>query len=630
MPARIRFMSWNLMNYGTARINKYDLAPLIARLMRDYQIDVCALLEIEKNAHLQVRNSIVAELVNLAYHPNSAWRHHFVELSDEGVAFLWHEAPVGANAFRALAYANNPGSVIAGPVLKDNTGAAIYFPKTETNWTSLPGRPPGRRPAFCAFETNDGQPARRFTCLGLHAPDNKASSIQSYSTHLYGRSREIWRVETHDPKHALAQNAAAAAAFVQPQIIPLLTGPFIAIPPVPSISEFAVQAARSRMVEWLEKGDNLETALLMGTLAAVDTAVAQAAPYMPAVGVAAADAQNLARAVAEIATGTVMHMLASFQLPATLAGPVASAAAAANMARNNAVLALAYHHPAAKQLDAVRAAAMAAAGAAVGGFTFAGVPTGVVDRAVVAGDFNVQYPDRIVYAPPRAALLNHGNAYTALLSLPGGSGECIQEPTTSAGPGTFKGARIYRLKNPPTIQSQYAQFDNYVPLDVSPMAGRDFLGYGAWQAAIRELADEQGLPWNPLVAEYGLAITNTFVMLVLNDTRHYRNNPYDNIFLRDATWVASGVVDVHSELGSWPADPAWPAARGRLQPVAQAELTRLLAAAKLLDATAMTVTIPHGGLTFDVSPAVVDAEEAAMFYLVYVSDHLPVSVTVDL
>ncbi|HEY0037766.1 MAG TPA: hypothetical protein VGB66_13815 [Longimicrobium sp.] len=629
MPARIRFMSWNLMNYGTSRINKYDLAPLIARLMRDYQIDVCALLEIEKNAHLQVRTSIATELVNLGYQPNSAWRHDFVELSDEGVAFLWHEAPVGANAFRALAYANNPGSVISGPVFKDNAGTQIYFPMTGTNWASLPGMPAGRRPAFCAFETNDGQLARRFTCLGLHAPDAHGS-IQSYSTHLYGRSREIWRVETDDPKHALVQNAAAAAAFVQPQIIPLLTGPFGAIPPNPSISELAVQAARSPMVESFKKGHNLETALLMGALAAAAEAVAQAAPHMPAVGVAAAHAQNLARAAAEIGAGTVMHMLASFQLPATVAGPVASPAVAANMARNNAALALAYHHPVAKQLDAVRAAAIAAAGAAVGGFTFAGVPTGAVDSAVVAGDFNVWYPDAIQYQPAETARLNGGNAYTALLNLPGGAGECIQGATSCAGPGTFKGARVYRLKNAPTIQDQDAAFDNYVPLDVSTMAGHDYLGHNTWQEALRELARAQGQPWKPLVDEYGLAISGSFDMLVLNDTEHYRASPYDNIFLRNAAWVASGVIDVHSELGSWPLDPAWPAARGRLTHIAQTELTRLLTAAQLADATVTNVTFASRGLTFDVSPAVVDAEEAAVFYLWKVSDHLPVSVTVDL
>src|SRR5262249_59026719 len=128
------------------------------------------------------------------------------------------------------------------------------FPETQSVWASMPGKPKGRRPAYLAFETNDGQPKRYFTFLDLHAPDNNTTHIQAYSAHVYASSREIQRVETVGPAAGAAAGRAAAIANLQAPVDPLLAPAAPAYGPQLTVRPGSVSNAVERIRQLADLG----------------------------------------------------------------------------------------------------------------------------------------------------------------------------------------------------------------------------------------------------------------------------------------------------------------------------------------------------------------------------------------
>lgn len=252
MAITVRFMSWNIQKKTTN-------ARFIAGIMQSYNIDICALLEVGNQNYQTIPNAIMAQLTNLQYHANQ-WHFHSICVGDESVSYIWHEA----GNFRPARYQNNPnGNPICGKVLKNQAGANIYFPKTGTKWAnvvnSIQG---GRRPAFMAFRTDDAQPDRVFTFLDLHTPFNTDTSIQSYSTHLYASSREIFEVENIDTR-LIVTNASQALRALLPSVVK----PYLGITQnnCPNFCDKTIDAVRDAILKYIgEKGTNLEDLLKIG------------------------------------------------------------------------------------------------------------------------------------------------------------------------------------------------------------------------------------------------------------------------------------------------------------------------------------------------------------------------------
>lgn len=627
MPATLRLLSWNMQNYGTSKFNRFDLGEVIATVMQAYAIDICALIEISNNGHANVRASIVTELANLGY--RAGWRHTFVNVGDEGVAFVWHEPAQGANAFRRFAYTNNAADPIAGKVVRNTGGARIYFPKTNTPWNSLPGaKSEGRRAAYCAFETNDGNPARRFTLLNIHTPFNVNTQIQAYTARLYATAREAATVDTVDGAHALAQARANSLAHMQADLDPRIQAALGA--PIAGLAQRVNDVAFNVLLDQVADGTPLDDAFRGAMLAGVDAAVAGIGNRVNA-GTSLTAAGRLMDAAAAAAAMSAAYLAASVGQPTAPPAATASAQAAADAARDDAVGNAAYIRPAKSSVAAKKAAIRSAARTAVEGtvplFTFPAPPTAALDGAVLAGDFNVDFPDTTDYTQiPGAAARLGGNAYTALLALAAPRPAAITGRTTRIGPTAFNGQRIYRLLNPVPIQHTHPAQPGYVPLDVTSLAGVDLMGNAAWVQALRGLAQAQGANWSNLETNYGQAIYDAFdSTTVINDSEFYRASFYDNLFVRGATVVSSGIVDVFSELGSWPgAAPRWAQALGRLNQIAHDQVNTLNGGMPA------QVTYYPGPVTYDLTTAVDDAEQAAVFFDKYVSDHLPVWVEIQI
>lgn len=632
MPIQIRLMSWNIQK-------KQTNAAYIAAIMRAYQIDICALLEVPNMQAIGIPSAIVAELNNLTgptYFQN-AWIHDNVNVGDEAVAYIWHQdGAVGPNAFVAPNYTNNAFSRVKGKVMRDTNGNAIYFPTTKYKWSSLPGTPIGRRPAFMVFATNDGAAQRTFSFLDIHTPFNTSTSIQSYSSHLYATSREITAAESLDTKDAARTGSFNLDTTILPTINPLLTS--IAnhatfIDPQ-TVATAAVNTARRAIEDSIDSASaDLPTLYREAVNDGINGAVTALSPIP--IQISVTDATALARGCAMAGTLAAASMVASIALPT--APPAATASvAAARLVVQNAITNFnsPYSHPAPKTAqrlrDAVRTEAKRMARAAQ--LTFGLTPRYNLNGSVVAGDFNVHYPDATVYTPAQLVLLNNGNAYTRLLAL-GAAGATNHALSTRIGPTAFIGQRIYRLRTPCPIQHTTPGAANYVPLNMTPLitTPTDFMGFAAWVAGLRQLAQNQGRVWAQFLnPPYNNLLYNAFDSTTrINDTSFYRANCYDNMFVRGANVVASGLVDVMGELGTWAqftvpnprpalAPNPWPAARARLNPIAQNDIG------------IATVQFTYSGIAYDVDPTLDDAEQTAVFYDQYISDHLPVVVEIQI
>jgi hypothetical protein len=637
MPIQIRMMSWNIQK-------KQNNAAYIAAVMGGYRVDILALLEVPNGQTFNIPYGILAALNNSNHHPYE-WQFKWVDVGDEAVAYIWHETNLaGQNAFRAATYPQTAEKV-SGRVLKNANNAPIYFPTTKYNWASLPGTPDGRRPAYMLFSTNDNQGARTFSFLNMHAPDNTATSIQSYSAHLYATAREIVRVEAVDVAGMAALAWAPATSFVAQPVAALLTritnsGSFIDPGKVRN-------ASASEVMEGIRTGvgtgDGLVSLLSDAAQAGVDGAM-DALGVIPT-AISADDASLLARACATAAAGCATYMLAAAQLPtapnnARADAPTAANAAMALVANTGSQYAAPQQNTAVRLRATIRAEARRMARAALATFDFAAVAQANVTAAVIAGDFNVPYPDQTDYTEHTSAtqkLGNGVNAYTRLLAI----GQARNaEATTRKGPTSFSKQHIYTLKAPCPIQWTNDQLDTYVPLNVSSLATTavSFMGYEAWVRALEQLPRINNVSWAQLVSAdrpFAQRISDAFDRSrPIDVTAFYRANCFDNMFVRGANVVQSGTVDVMSELGSWQGytvpnpQPAlavnpWPAAAGNLNGIAQAQLSRNNAQLVFVYNTSTE------SVTYTITPGLSDALQAAVFLDRYISDHLPVMVEIQ-
>ncbi len=629
MPVMIRVMSWNIQK-------KKKNAPYIAALMQTHQIDICVLLEVPRADSFSTPMKIVTELSNLnpSYFQHQ-WRFKSVEVGSECVSYIWHETVnAGVNAFRAETYANS-GAVIAGPVFKDNNDATIYFPTTKFKWASLPGRPAGRRPAFMSFVTNDGAPARRFTVLDLHTPFNTATSIQSYAAHVYATSREIQAVDAIDAFTAASTASTGLAAALAVSVDPLLAG--LNYAPGLQLRKATVAAALKAIEDGIQaEGADLQRLFTEAINEGINAAVNAIGAIPPQITTQSACNLSKGCAMASVVASTTM--IASIRLPtapgaATAGVPNAAAYAQAQVTAQGSM----YSHPAKRAptrlRDAIRTEAKRMAKAAVTALVFPAMPRNTVDVSIVAGDFNVDFPDNTVYTMQQLNVLGGGNAYTRLVANTNGGARNAAR-TTRIGPTAFYGQRVYTLKNPCPVQWTNAKAADYVPLNLTPLANNSYIGNAAWTSGLKTQAQLQNVVWAKLLQPpYADRLLSAFDLEVLDDSTFYRANCYDNIFVRGGAVGASGTLDVMSELGSWPARTAalpnpqpalapnpWAAALGTLNPIAQAQLnppnTRL--------------SFTYSGNTFQITPQLADAEDAAVFFDQFISDHLPVFVRVQI
>lgn len=623
MAIRIRLMSWNIQKKTTN-------APFIARVMRDYEIDICALLEVPNSAADTIPQRILAELNNLnpPYHAGE-WRFESVEVGDECVTYLWHEAAaVGPNAFRASTYANSH-DYIAGKVLRNATGQPIYFPNTPTSWSSLPGKFNGRRPSYFAFETNDNAPARRFTFLDIHTPFNPDTLIQSYSTHLYASSREIRTVDTLDVS-AAARDAEWDAINGAPATVDELNDPSKWLDMRTAAVEAVIEYITVRHFEEAVSLTELFRSSLTVAISAALASVAIPPSCAPAYGNA------LARACTRASVMSATHLVSSIALPT--APLFATTEAAAQAAVTTALGNLQYTQNVILRPPALKKQVAKAVLAAVNtlAYTYPAVPgAAVVNSSIMAGDFNVDYPDTTVYLPSSAQKLGGGQAYGSLALVSGGNAT-INAKTTRIGPTAFESQRLYSLI-PPSSPAASMVVGNL--LDLNSLQNVNFIGNNAWSNRLRTLATAQNIQWTD-VEKIGQDVYVSFDSVsAINDTSFYRANAYDNIFVRNATVLRGACIDVISELGSWPLPPnpianpfpstalnpnPWPAALGRLNDLA---VTQLSAPDANLTFAYNTLTTT---VTYVITPQLGDAEQAAVFFDKFISDHLPVFVEVEM
>jgi hypothetical protein len=630
MAVQLRVMSWNIEKKATT-------AAYIAELMRVHQIDVLAMLEVPNgNAGIILAN-IVAALDNLAvaYHQNE-WFSQAVDVGDEAVGYVWHQNnAVSANAFQVDLKANGVQRVF-GPVTRNTANARIYFPKTQTSWASLPGTPDGRRPAYLSFVTNDGAAARRFTVLDLHTPFPTGTSIQSYSTSLIATSREITHVDRTDlPAIAAAAVAAGGglAAVLAGTADPVLAGMTNNFVVAATLRTDAVAGAQAAI-----DGDEIDLALLSLKAGRAGARGALTNVTIPA-NVTRGDASLLATAAAMAGVGAAATMAASAQLPTAPGPATGNVGAARTVAIQNAFAEVSqFVFPAKRSpatlMTAIRQEAVRIAQAALTPFTFNALPLTAVDASIIAGDFNVDYPDINVYQPAYKLKMGGAanNAYTRLLALGAARNT---ERSTRISPTAYRGQLVYQLHNPCPIQSANGAAAGYVPLNVASliMTPTSFLNFTSWQNGLQMLAGAQHLIWTTIVAFYELRIQGAFDHEVNNDTRYYRANCYDNMFVRGAAVTASGVIDVISELGSWAprgaalpnpqpalAPNPWAAAAASLNGLAQAYLGGLFG----------PLTYVYGNVNYTITAALANACDAAVFFDRYISDHLPVYVQVQL
>ena len=629
MPAQIRVMSWNIEKKTTN-------AAYVAELMRLHTIDIATFLEVPNSNAAAILTQIVHELNNLAnpYHQNE-WTWQWVNVGDEAVGFVWHQNnAVAANAFQVDLMPNG-GARVWGAVRRNTANARIYFPETQTTWGSLPGTPNGRRPAYMSFVTNDGAAQRRFTVLNLHTP-YPTSGIQAYAASLLATSREVRNVDLID-KVAIATAAgiglsAAMAAMIDPIINALFDQTFAISQ---TLRDDAVAGAIGEI-----PADEIDLAVILRTTAHAAASAALDSMVVPA-GITNTDGNNVARACAMAGVGAAATMVASMQLPTAPPAATASALNARTVAMGRARTLAGQFAPPRKRSTttytaAVRLEMQRMVDWAVQPFVFAALPLTPVDTAIVAGDFNVSFPDTTLYSGAQETSLggNGYNAYTRLLAL--GAGQPNTADTTSRGGSAFRGQRVYRLHIPSPIQSTTPGLATYVPLSMTPLVTTptSFVNWTAWIRELVGMARNQGVAWKPLRRDpnYGTRIDNAFDQWINNNTHFYRASCYDNFFVRGGTVLSCDTIDVLSELGSWGQGAAlvnpqpglnpnpWAAAAGGLNAIAAAELGQ--------PGTQLQYT--YGAAQYAITAPLPNACEAAVFYIEWISDHLPVRLEVQL
>lgn len=628
MPITIKFASWNIENYGSKKNAKSpELPKLIARTMELNQIDILAILEMQNNGYQNIHTQIITALNNTQHYSNQ-WYAKFVNVGDEGVSFFWHEGTAGANAFKAKRYPNST-QVIAEKVLRDSNGR-IYFPKTQTSWSSLPGKPDGRRPAFCAFETNAGGGATptTFTFLDIHTPFNTSTLIQAYSAFLYSTSREITQVPESDSLYAVRNNTA------QQTVENVIANEFPGSQFAQARKDVATAAIGAitddRFIDrWRDE-------------------------------IVAGDFQKVAQEAAKVAAASAAQKAKDEKLDSIIVngntlgeegiakfGAVAGAAAAtyivaeamtnnndpnndANTAAKSAVNKFSYTAPPKKQKtstgisSAVKSAAEKSAEDGVNTITFSSMVSSTINASALAGDFNIDYPDKNDYSKVSGAskyITTSDGAYGDLLKLP--SVPAIDENTTQRGGkehDDFSGARVYKLKNPVPPQPSGVP-DEVYKVYTNLKSTQGYAPYENWEQALKTEASNKNVSWSDML-KYENDINNAFDSTTdYNNTEYFRASAYDNIFVKNpgsAISPGSGEsIDVLSELGNWSADTSagnfWPAAQGNLNAIANIFLT---------DPNTPTPT----GINVNLQ----SAADAAAFYKVYMSDHYPVFVEVTI
>lgn len=631
MSITIRFASWNIENYGSSKDTKSPALPkLIAKTMKLYKIDILAILEMQNNSYKSIHNKILVALNNGGYLDNT-WKEKFVKVGDEGVSFFWHEADVGsANAFKAKTYRNNPTEAIAEKVLKNRAGNMIYFPKTQTSWSSLPGKQEGRRPAFCAFETNTGGTATTFTFLDLHTPFNTNTLIQAYSAYLYPTSREITQVQKFDSVSAAINAKTQGKTEVENAISSQFTSADA------EQKEEVAQAAVSAITDdtFIDRWrDEIVAGIDFKKIAKEAAKVAAASAAQEA---KAKDFDKLTSASGTTGDGAVVEAAAAAGAAAAtyIFAEASTTSDSANQAANaadNAVRNVNYVPPAKKQKtstgvsSAAKNAAIDAAKDGVGTRNFssiAGLDVSSVNASALAGDFNIDYPDPNDYTGIRGAsqyITGSDKAYSELLMLAGPKKAAINQQTTQRGGkeyDDFSGARVYRLNSanpqqPPGVPKKV--YNVYKELKLP----QGYAPYEEWEKALKTEASKQGVPWSDML-KYEKEINDAFDSTEnYNKTEYFRASAYDNIFVDTNATITPSTgesIDVLSELGNWPADPSagnfWVASKGNLNAIASIFL--------------------NSNSNPGINATLKTAADAAAFYKSYISDHYPVYVEVTI
>src|SRR5262249_38217379 len=151
--------------------------------------------------------------------------------------------------------------------------------------------------------------------------------------------------------------------------------------------------------------------------------------------------------------GGAVYLVASMQLPTAPTAPIDATASVpgAVQAPQTAITGPAgnYKHPTirpdvSKNEAAILDEAGTRGGLAMAPFTFAALPTQALNASVIAGDFNVYYPDTYIAYDATARLkLGSSNAYAALTAAaPGGARNTANSTLAKTG---YENWRVYSL-----------------------------------------------------------------------------------------------------------------------------------------------------------------------------------------
>jgi len=630
MAIQIRFMSWNIENYGTNKHTSSTALPrLIADTMLHLQVDVLAIIEMQNNGFNVILPAILAELGNIGYQNN--WLANYNKVGDEGVAFIWHEAGHGnANAFRAVRDGNN--FPISAMITKNNAGNPIYFPKTRTSWASVlnNGRPDGRRPAFFAFETDEGiNPRRVFTCSNIHTPFS-SSLIQAWAARQYATAESIVAVPTINGFQTIMATAFrnnAIALITTALQTPAngnqagVAGNENAIATDIVIDTTNEVLTNTRLWAYLlsNQYDSATVALLSAAAASAIRSIERFVSLSNSI-------LDTKMAVTVSAALVASEIITTFAIAASNATAVEHQCQAryGNLTRN-------------KGKNRISSEATAQANASLTAVGFPPAPANnPVNAAMLAGDFNIDYPDNNVYLPAVTTALG-GNAYTGLETV--GTVGITNQLTTQIGNtnNQVRFAFIYQVKNPLTIQhtdntdpTTYVPQNVYDVINALPVA-TEYIGPAELTQAIYAEGQNQPTPVTQSeIDPYINQIAGTFdtrpyngtvdyLDLYNNNTNYFRVNAYDNIFYVNLAFNNFFYVDMLSYLGNWPADTGG----GNLYAAATANLHAT--ANNFLAALPTWPTDVNGD-----NHRLDTAAGATQFYKKYMSDHYPVIIDVTI
>jgi hypothetical protein len=256
-----------------------------------------------------------------------------------------------------------------------------------------------------------------------------------------------------------------------------------------------------------------------------------------------------------------------------------------------------------------------------------------VDYCILAGDFNVEYPDLTFYSFKAEALLavqgsvGQANAYTSLTTAPNAStarAMALDDILTTCQPDPdqpyqyiwdqagFNALKAKATKRPLST----------ICAALATLQGNTYCGVDAANVAIKAAFAAAGLP-NTTIVTYRKDIVTVFpATQPYNGTEYVGANAYDNFGCQYPVGVANPITvalpSMLSMLGSWKKPGSgsctWAAAAGQLTSVVQPNLTK-------------NQLIVNGNVVAVNLPTVVDA---ARFYFKRVSDHFPIAVKVAL